>query len=195
MLKRINAALYAGNRGEQAELFVIAQGNGGAETATFEYNNAVLPPHPVQGHPGCSFTLDPGVHQFECIVVFNPGSPAARYDLFQVSSAGGSAAVNKNITAADPTPIIGFGIDGVTVAARARAAGPSRGMARGASAPSGPKTAPAAKKAKAIKVRKPAAKTRKKPARRKASAKKRARTTGTRSGTTRQAAARARKRR
>jgi hypothetical protein len=167
MLKRVNAALYEANRGEQVELFVVARGNGGSETATFEYSNAGLSPHPVQGHPGCSFTLDPGTHQFECIVVFNPASPAARYDLFEVNSAGGSTALNKNITAADPTPIIGFAIDGVA-AADALAAGPSRGLARGGAAPRDPRTAKAAKK---------------KPAKAKAKAKKKARATSKRAGT------------
>ena len=182
MLKRINAALYVGNRGEQSELFVIAQGNGGAETATFEYNNAVLPPHPVQGHPGCSFTLDPGVHQFECIVVFNPGSPAARYDLFQVDEGGGLAPLNANVRSDQSSPLIGFTINGATVAAPAFAAAGARAMspraAKGKEKPAkkaAPKKA-AAKKGKAAKKRaakKPVRRTKKAPAAGRKSAPKR----------------------
>jgi hypothetical protein len=130
MLRRVNAALYEGDLGEHVELFVVQQGNGGVETATFEYNGTVLPAHPIQGHPGCEFMVASGTHQFECIVVFNPASPStARYDLFEVNSAGGQTALNKSVTAADPTPLIGFGIAGVAVALAATPASVTRGAA------------------------------------------------------------------
>ena len=130
MLRRVNAALYEGDLGEHVELFVIQQGNGGVETAMFEYNGIVLPAHPIQGHPGCEFTVVSGTHQFQCIVVFNPASqPTARYDLFEVNSAGGQTALNKSVTAADPAPLIGFGIEGVAVALAATPASMPRGAA------------------------------------------------------------------
>jgi hypothetical protein len=130
MLRRVNAALYEGDLGEHVELFVIQQGNGGVETAMFEYSGIVLPAHPIQGHPGCEFTVVSGTHQFQCIAVFNPASqPTARYDLFEVNSAGGQTALNKSVTAADPAPLIGFGIDGVAVALAARPASMPRGAA------------------------------------------------------------------
>jgi hypothetical protein len=152
MLRRVNAALYEGDLGEHVELFVVQQGNGGVETAKFEYNGIVLPAHPIQGHPGCEFTLVSGTHQFECIVVFNPAAqPAARYDLFEVNSAGGQTALNKSVTAADPTPIIGFGIEGVAVALAATPASVPRGAA--------PVRGPAPVRARPVrKVRKRAAK-------------------------------------
>jgi hypothetical protein len=130
MLRRVNAALYEGDLGEDVELFVVQQGNGGVETAMFEYNGTVLPAHPIQGHPGCEFTVVSGTHQFQCIAVFNPASqPSARYDLFQVNSAGGQTALNKSVTAADPAPLIGFAIDAVAVALAARPASVDRGAA------------------------------------------------------------------
>jgi hypothetical protein len=119
MLTRVNAALFEGDLGEQVQLFVAQQGNGGVETAKFEYNNVVLPTQTIQGHPGCEFTLVGGIHQFECIVVFNPASSSARYDLFQVNGAGGATSLNKSATSDSGGPIIGFGIDGVPVAAPA----------------------------------------------------------------------------
>jgi len=130
MLRRVNAALYEADLGEHVELFVVQQGNGGVEAASFEYNGIVLPAHPIQGHPGCEFTVVAGTHQFECIVVLNPASQAtARYDLFEVNSAGGQTALNKSVTAADPTPLIGFGIGGVAVALAATPASVPRGAA------------------------------------------------------------------
>jgi hypothetical protein len=119
MLKRVNAALYEGDLGEQVQLFVVQQGNGGVETAKFEYNDVVLPTESIQGHPGCTITLVGGIHQFECIVVFNPSSASARYDLFQVNSAGGASPLNKSVTSDSGGSLIGFGVDGVTVAASA----------------------------------------------------------------------------
>jgi hypothetical protein len=160
MLRRVNAALYEGDLGEHVELFVVQQRNGGVETATFEYNGIVLPAHPIQGHPGCEFTVVAGTHQFECIVVFNPAQPTARYDLFEVNSAGGQTALTKSVTAADPTPLIGFGIGGVAVALAATTASVPRGAAPARPAePVQPQRARtvrnrAAKKAKAAKVRK-----------------------------------------
>ena len=180
MLRRVNAALYEGDLGEHVELLVIQQGNGGVETASFEYNGIVLPAHPIQGHPGCEFTVVSGTHQFECIVVFNPAAqPTGRYDLFEVNSAGGQTALNKSVTAADPTPLIGFGIDAVAVALAARPASLPRGAAPvRPAAPVQPRPATkvrkrAAKKAKPAKGRKssrkptgkkPAKKAKKKPA-------------------------------
>jgi hypothetical protein len=161
MLRRVNAALYEGDLGEHVELFVVQQGNGGVETAMFEYNGIVLPAHPIQGHPGCEFTVVSGTHQFECIVVFNPASqPTARYDLFEVNSAGGQTSLNKSVTAADPTPLIGFGINGVAVALAATPASVSRGAAPVRPAapvrarPAGKVGKPAAKKTQPAKGRK-----------------------------------------
>ena len=129
MLRRVNAALYEADLGEHVELFVVQQGNGGVETASFEYNGIVLPAHPIQGHPGCEFTVVSGTHQFECIAVFNPAAQTARYDLFEVNSAGGQTALNKSVTSADPTPLIGFGINAVAVALAASPASLTRGEA------------------------------------------------------------------
>jgi hypothetical protein len=161
MLRRVNAALYEGDLGERVELFVVQTGNGGVETAMFQYNGIVLPAHPIQGHPGCELTLVSGTHQFQCIVVFNPASqPAARYDLFEVNSAGGQTVLNKSVTAADPAPLIGFGIDGVgaglavTPAAIPRGAAPVRPAAPVRARPARSIRKRAAKKAKPAKGRK-----------------------------------------
>jgi len=119
MLKRVNAALYEGDLGVQVQLFVVQQGNGGVETAKFEYNNVVLPTESIQGHPGCTITLVGGIHQFQCIVVFNTSSASARYDLFQVNDAGNASPLDKSVTSDSGGFLIGFGIDGVPVPAAA----------------------------------------------------------------------------
>jgi hypothetical protein len=188
MLRRVNAALYEGDLGEHVELFVVQQGNGGVETASFEYNGIVLPARPIQGHPGCEFTLVSSTHQFECIVVFNPASqPTARYDLSEVNSAGGQTALNKSVTAADPAPLIGFGINGVAVALAAAPASVSRGAA-----PVRPAAPVQPRRTK--KVRKRAAK-KAKPAKGRKSSRKPAGKKSTKTAKKKPAAARARKRR
>jgi hypothetical protein len=204
MLTRVTGALFQGDAGEKVQLFVVQQGNLGPEQATFAYNNTALQTRSVLGHPGCEVTLQAGIRQFETLVVFNPASPAAaRYDLFQVNSAGGPAAMGENVTRAALTPAIGFGIDGAPVAAVVGAGSPgaprrqrtaakrvaaARRRKRAApSRQSGAKTpsrAPASRRSVAA-VRKPtaAAKTRKTasaepPAARKSTATRRQRSTG-----------------
>ena len=73
MLRRVNAALYRERSRRAGSVVRRQQGNGSVETAKFEYNDVVLPTESIR-HPGCTFTLVGGIHQFECIVVFNPSS-------------------------------------------------------------------------------------------------------------------------
>jgi hypothetical protein len=150
MLTRLTGALFQGDAGEKVQLFVVHQGNLGPEQATFAYNSTPQQPRNVLGHPGCELTLQTGIRQFETLVVFNPASPAAaRYDLFQVNSAGGAAALGENVTRAALTHAIGFGIDGAPVAAMAGT--------RSRSAPSRQRTA--AKRVAAVRKPTAAAKT------------------------------------
>jgi len=138
MLRRVNAGLYEEDGGADVELAVKASNNGGVEAATFDYDSTVLPPHPIEGHPGCEFTVKSGIHQFRVLVVFNPAAPAtARYDLFQINGAGVLVPIaGKSVTNNGGTPLIGFGIDGLAAVA---VAGPRAARRRKARKPSRPK--------------------------------------------------------
>jgi hypothetical protein len=166
MLRRVNAGLYEEDESADVELAVKAANNGGVEAATFDYDSAILPPHPIEGHPGCQFTVNGGIRQFRVLVVFNPAAPAsARYDLFQVNGAGVLVPVaGKSVTNNGGTPLIGFGIDGLAAAADAG----KRAGRRKARKPSRPK--PKKTMARRAAKKKPVAR-KSKPARRKASRK------------------------
>jgi hypothetical protein len=126
MLKRVTGALFEADAGSQIQLVVQARSNNGTEAARFEYDSTVLPAQTILGHPGCTFAVVPAIRQFEAIVVFDPGAPAgARYDLFEVNSAGGLTALGENVTSGASAPLIGFGVDGVRVAVAPM--GPTRG--------------------------------------------------------------------
>lgn len=115
MLRRINAGLYEEDEGRDIELAVKAQNNNGTESAQFDYDSNVLNQDTVQGLPGCRFRVKPGTRQFRALVAFDPAAPpTARYDLFQVNAAGTLIAVGKSVTNTFGTPLIGFGIDGVS---------------------------------------------------------------------------------
>jgi hypothetical protein len=162
MLKRVTSALYEEDEEASVSLAVQAQNNNGVERATFDYDSGVLPPGPIQGHPGCTFEVLSGIHQFRTHVVFDPGAPStARYDLFQVDSAGTLVPVGKSVTNAASTSLIGFGIEGVAVAAPVGVGGPvgarPAGAARRRAAPSR-QPPPARKKPTARATRKTAAK-------------------------------------
>jgi hypothetical protein len=118
MLRRVNAGLFEEDEAAAIELAVKAQNNNGTEAAQFDYDSNVLGQDTVQGFPGGRFTVKPGIRQFRVLVVFDPAAPnTARYDLFQVNAAGTLTPVGKSVTNTGGTPLIGFGIDGVAVAA------------------------------------------------------------------------------
>ena len=117
MLKRVTGALFEADAGSRIQLVVQARSNNGTEAARFEYDSIVLPAQTILGHPGCTFAVVPAIRQFEAIVVFDPAAPAgARYDLFEVNSAGGLTALGENVTSGASAPLIGFGVDGLRVA-------------------------------------------------------------------------------
>jgi hypothetical protein len=117
MLRRINAGLFEEEDGADIELAVKAQNNNGTEAAQFDYDSTVLNQDTVQGLPGCRFKVKSGIRQFRVLVTFNTAAPlAARYELFQVNAAGTLMPVGKSVTNTGGTPLIGFGIDGVSVA-------------------------------------------------------------------------------
>jgi len=129
MLRRINAGLFEEDEDGDIELAVKAQNNNGTEAARFDYDSNVLAPDTVQGLPGCRFKVKSGTRQFRALVVFDPAAPpTARYDLFQVNAAGTLTPVGKSVTNTFGTPLIGFGIDGVPVAAAVGAAPGRRKM-------------------------------------------------------------------
>jgi hypothetical protein len=158
MLKRVTGALFEGPADSQVQLVVQSQNNNGVESGRFEYDSVILPAETIQGHPGCTFTVLPSIRQFETMVVFDPASPpAARYDLFEVNSAGGLTALGESVTNAASTPAIGFGIDGVGVpvvaAKRARARKrPARAAAKRRTTP--PKKAKTQAKTRSARSRK-----------------------------------------
>ena len=129
MLRRINAGLYEEDEGRDIELAVKAQNNNGTESAQFDYDSNVLNQDTVQGLPGCRFKVKAGTRQFRALVTFDPAAPpTARYDLFQVNAAGALIPVGKSVTNTFGTPLIGFGIDGVSVAVPVGAGGARRKM-------------------------------------------------------------------
>jgi hypothetical protein len=65
---------------------IVARSDDGAPSATFSYGTA-LPPQTIQGLPGCTFTVTPGLKMFRCVVIFGQGA-APRYDLFEVDANG-----------------------------------------------------------------------------------------------------------
>ena len=161
MLRRVTSALFEEDEDASVSLAVQAQNNNGVESAIFDYDSTVLPAGPIQGHPGCTFNVLPAIHQFRTLVVFDPGAPpTARYDLFQVDTAGTLVPVGKGVTKAASAALIGFGIDGVAVAAPVAVGAPPAGRAgarRGRSSRS-PQPPPLRKKAAARPTRKTAAK-------------------------------------
>jgi hypothetical protein len=177
MLKRVTGALYEEDEDASVSLAVQSQNNNGVESATFDYDAGVLPTGPIQGHPGCTFDVLSDIHQFRTLVVFDPGAPStARYDLFQVNSAGALVPVGKSVTKAASAPLIGFGIDGVTVAAPVGVGAPAGGRPAGAGRrraapsrrqPAARKKPPVGTKRKTTAKRKAAKKTTRTPAPRK----------------------------
>jgi hypothetical protein len=88
MLRRIAPNLFQGTTGETVIIAAIAHGNGGVEAATFRYGARRLPSRQVQRHPGCEFNVRAGAEIFGALVVFEPSSPGARYELFQEDDSG-----------------------------------------------------------------------------------------------------------
>jgi hypothetical protein len=180
MLKRVTGALYEEDEDASVSLAVQSQNNNGVERATFDYDAGVLPPGPIQGHPGCTFDVLSNIHQFRTHVVFDPGAPStARYELFQVNSAGALVPVGKSVTKAASTALIGFGIDGVAVAAPVGVGAPVGGRPAGA----GRRRAAPSRQPPPARKKPPVGTKRKTTAKRKA-AKKTTRTTAARKSTT-----------
>ena len=83
MLRRVGPNLFQATTGETVTIAAIAQSNNGVEAATFRYGTTQLATRQVQNHPGCDFTVQAGTATFGAVVVFDPGSPNARYELFE----------------------------------------------------------------------------------------------------------------
>jgi len=81
MLRRSGSGdQFEGTAGSEVHLFVAAV-RGVIADARFEYGG-VLATVPINGHPGCSFVVKPGRHQFRVMVRFD----SVRYDLFQLDA-------------------------------------------------------------------------------------------------------------
>lgn len=88
MLQRIAPTLFQGTTGETVTIAAVAHANNGVEAATFRYGATQLTPRQVQGHPGCEFNVLAGTNTLGALVVFDPSSPNARYELFEEDDNG-----------------------------------------------------------------------------------------------------------
>lgn len=88
MLRRVGPNLFQATTGETVTIAAIAQSNNGVEGATFRFGTIQLPTRQVQNHPGCDFTVQAGTTTFGAVVVFDPASPNARYELFEEDDSG-----------------------------------------------------------------------------------------------------------
>jgi hypothetical protein len=88
MLQRIAPSLFQGTTGETVTIAAVAQRNNGVEAATFRYGATPLTPRQVQGHPGGEFNVRTGTETFGALVVFDPSSPNAHYELFEEDDNG-----------------------------------------------------------------------------------------------------------
>jgi len=157
MLRRVNSALFRAPAGARIQVVTQAQGNNGVNDARFEYAQQILPRETILGLPGCSFTVAGTSEGLEAVVVFDPAAPGtARYDLFEVEN-GIANALQKSVTAANASPLIGFTIDPV-----------------GALVPAGPVGFAAPRAAKGAKAKGEPATRAKKTARKKTAGKKKA---------------------
>jgi hypothetical protein len=147
MLTKTAPGTFEAPVGDTVTIAAIARNNNGVEGATFRYGAKALPTRQVQGHPGCRFDVDAGVVMFGALVLFDPGSPGAVYDLFQLDGAGNLQALAESV---DPLsgPILQLQITGVPVAVLAGAK--KKKVKKAAKAAKKPK--PAKKTAKAAKT-------------------------------------------
>jgi hypothetical protein len=119
MLRRIAPTLFQGTTGETVTLAAVARSNNGVEAAVFRYGAAQLPPRQVQGDPGCEFNVRAGTNTLGTLVLFDPGSPNARYELFEEDDSGILQPL-EIIARPISGPIIQFQIIGIPATARAR---------------------------------------------------------------------------
>src|SRR4051812_13437260 len=118
MLRRITFDRYEADLGDQIEIVAQSRSNNGVNDARFEYASKVLPRLAIQGLPGATFTVLPGRNRVQAVVAFDPGaSVAARYDLFELDSAGGLTDLRQHVSKIDSAPLVGFAVEGVPVAA------------------------------------------------------------------------------
>lgn len=156
VLKKINGTDYEGAAGAEVTIVAVSQNNNGVEQAFYEYDGQTPDAATFQGHPGCKFVLKTGRKMFETLVVFAPGFPNARYDLFEVD-AGGLVDLQKGRTASDPNGRIGMRITGLVPALAGAPPPPAKAAAKKATAQKAP-----AKKAPQKAAKKPAKKAAKK---------------------------------
>ena len=131
MLTRVAPSLFQASTGDTVKITAVAQNNNGPEAAAFRYGPANLPNVPVQQHPGCQFVVAHGVNTFGGQLLFDPASPNASYDLFEVDAAGNLIPLQVSAKATFG-PIIQFQIDGLPVASLAAATRGARAFSKAA---------------------------------------------------------------
>lgn len=167
MLRKLAPTRYQGPTGETVRIAAVPQDNGGVSFAAFRYGGQVLATQSVQGHPGCQFAVAGGAVMFGAVVTFAPGSPNARYHLFE--EVNGTLVDLRFTIEALFGPAAQFQLDGVAAAVPAAASMTTAAplaTSKAAKAKKPKKAKKAAKKQAAKK--KPA---RKKPAKRKPASK------------------------
>lgn len=122
MLQRVAPSLFRASTGETVTLAAVAQDNNGVESAGFRYGTTNLPPRLVQRHPGCEFDVASAVTTLGTVVVFAPGAPNARYDLFEEDDQGNLVDLQVPAHAAFGS-IVQFQIDGLPAPVLAAAPG------------------------------------------------------------------------
>ena len=117
MLRRVTSDRYEADEGDRIQIVTKAQNNNGVNDARFEYDSNVLPRETIQGLPGASFTVAKGRKRFQAVVAFDAGAKAgARYDVFEVDEVGGLTDLRQHVSKIDSSPLVGFAVEGVSVA-------------------------------------------------------------------------------
>jgi hypothetical protein len=133
MLRHIVGDRFEADNGDQIQIVTRSQNNNGINDARFEYAGATLPRQTIQGQPGCTFTVRDGRKQFQAVVMFDgAATTSARYDLFEVDEVGGFVDLDRHVTKANSSPLVGLAVEGVAAeaAAAVRRAAPPPAAAR-----------------------------------------------------------------
>jgi hypothetical protein len=120
MLIRVAPRFFQADTGDTVTIAAVAQNNNGSEGATFQYGGAPLADLTVGAHPACEFVVQHNVKTLSVMLLFDPTSPNASYDLFEVDAAGNLVALQVNAPAFAGM-FTQFQIDGRPVAAFAAA--------------------------------------------------------------------------
>jgi hypothetical protein len=122
MLKRVTGELFRARIGETIQIRAVATHNPGSDIASFEYADGIVE-NDTGSTSQCTFDVEPGINQFQAVVVFAAGAGAtAQYDLFEIDDNGDPQPLDEFVNPDGSTPMIGFGIQGTAAVAKGVAA-------------------------------------------------------------------------